>query len=127
MNFRNKYLLGTLRIVFGLFMVFSGVMGFISGSSTEKVPAEMIPSFVQLYDSGIWQMIKLTEIIAGLMLVFGFLPALAAILIAPVCVGLIVYGVFIVPALIPMAVVLALINVYFGYVYWDKYKALFVR
>lgn len=108
-------------------MIFSGVSGLIAGASMKGVPEPMIPTMQVLWNSGIFHMIKVTEIVAGLMLLFNFLPALAAIFLAPVFVGVIVFLSQVAPANLPFGIVFALINVYFGYVYWDKYKALFSR
>lgn len=127
MNFRNKYLLNTVRILFGLIMLFSGVMGFVMGRSTEGVPPEMVPVMTALWDSGIFQMIKVTEIVVGLMLVASFLPALAAIFIAPVSVGIVVVTAMLAPSTVIIGLIICLLNAYLGYAYWNKYKALFKR
>lgn len=127
MNFRNKYLLITIRTLFGLLLIFSGVMGFLAGKTMEGVPPDMIPTMQILWNTGIFQMIKVTETVAGLMLVIGFLPALAAIFIAPIAVGIVVVNSMIAPDFIISGVIVCLLNAYLGYAYWDKYKALFKR
>ena len=127
MNFRNRYLLNTIRILFGLFFVFSGVAGLLIGKSAKGVPENMIAPTQSLWSMGIFQMIKVTEIVAGLMLVVGFLPALAAIFIAPIGIGIIVFSFMLVPMNIPVGIIVCLFNAYLGYAYWDKYKALFER
>jgi uncharacterized membrane protein YphA (DoxX/SURF4 family) len=76
---------------------------------------------------GIFQMIKTTEIIAGLMLVTGFLPALAAIFVAPICIGIIVFSLNVAPAYVGSGIFVAILTAYMGYAYWDKYKSIFVR
>src|SRR5574341_588928 len=125
MNFRNKYLLITIRTLFGLVLIFSGVTGFLAGSSMEGVPQEMAEATKVLWNTGIFQMIKTTEIVAGLMLLTGFLPALAAIFVAPIAVGIVVVNSMIAPNFIISGVIVCLLNAYLGYAYWDKYKALF--
>ncbi len=129
MNFRNKYLLTTVRVLAGLFFIMSGVGGlmFIVSGSSEGVPPNLIPVMQALTDSGIMHMIKVTEIIAGLMLVVGVLPALAAIFVAPICVGAIIVHLCTSPDSVGAAIVLTVANIYFGYAYWDKYKQLFSR
>ncbi len=129
MNFRNKYLSTTIRTLFGLFMLFSGVSGLymLYTGSMEGVPAEIVPIFDALKQSGILQMIKVTETVAGLMLVINFLPALAAIFLAPIAIGIIVVNSMLTPEFIPMGILVALLDIYLGYFYWDKYKALFRR
>ncbi len=131
MDFRNKYLLNTIRILLGLFMIFSGVTGFMVAFAPDPtaygVPAEQLPMNTMLWDIGLFQMIKATEIIAGLMLVIGFLPWLAAIFLAPVAIGVIVVNARIAPAYLPTGIIFAALVIYLGYAYWPKYKALFER
>ena len=127
MNFRNKYLLITLRTLFGLLLIFSGVSGLMMGDSTEGVPEALIPITQALQASGIMHMIKVTETIAGIMFLVGFLPALAAIFTAPIGIGIIVFNAMLAPEYILIGIIFSLWNAYFGYAYWDKYRALFKR
>ena len=127
MNFRNRKLVLTVQTLLGILFVFSGVMGLIGGPNAEGVPASMVPVLQTLWQTGIFQMIKVTETVAGLMLLVNFLPALAAIFIAPIAVGIIIVNSLIAPAYLPMGFVVVLLNAYLGYAYWSKYKALFSR
>ena len=127
MNFKNKYLLTTIRILFGLFLLFSGVSGYLSGDSMQGIPEPMIESLQALKTSGLFHMIKVTEIVAGLMLIFNFLPALAAIFIGPIAVGIVIFNAMLTPQYLISGAIVGLPNAYLGYVYWDKYKALFTR
>ena len=127
MNFRNRKLVITLRVILGLFLLMSGVTGFMAGESMNGVPEPMIPTQMALWGMGIFQMIKTTEVVAGLMLIFGFLPALAALFIAPLAVGIIVYNSRIAPEYLPSGIIVGALTAYLGYAYWDKYKALFER
>ncbi len=127
MNFRHPRLVITLRVLFGLFILMSGVTGMMAGAEMNGVPAPIIPASQDLYALGIFQMIKITEIVAGLMLVTGFLPALAAIFIAPIAVGILVFNGNVAPAYVITGLVVCAFEAYFGYAYWDKYKALFQR
>ena len=42
MNFRNRYLVVTIRILLGLIMLASGVSGLLMGNSTQGVPEQMV-------------------------------------------------------------------------------------
>ena len=125
MNFRNRYLLITIRTLLGLFFIFSGVAGLIAGKSMQGVPEPMVTISQSLWASGIFQMIKVTEIVAGLMLLSGFLPALAAIFLSPICVGIIVFNAMLAPSYLITCFIVTALVAYLGYAYWDKYKALF--
>jgi hypothetical protein len=127
MNFRNRKLVITVRTVVGLLFLFSGVMGLISGNSTEGVPADMVLIMQSLWNSGILQMIKTTETVAGLMLIAGLYPALALLFVAPVCIGIVVVNALLTPTFLPLGIVITLLVAYLGYAYWDKYKAIFER
>lgn len=127
MNFRNKYLLTTVRVLTGLLFAFSGGAGLMAGSSTEGVPPALVPVMQMLWASGLLPMIKVTELVSGLMLVSGLFPSLAAIFLAPICVGVLVFNSRLMPSFAPVGVVLCALDAYLGYAFWDKYKALFKR
>ena len=128
MDFKNKYLVITLRSLLGLALVACGIMGLIMGPP----PAEMLSeagaaSFAGMQALGILKVIAVVEIIAGLMLLSGRMPALGAILAAPIIVVMVVYHIAKEPATIVPSLVLALLNAYMGYVYWAKFKPLFTK
>ncbi len=103
----------------------SGVTGLMAGPEMQNVPAPMAPTMMQLWDMGIFQMIKVTEVVVGIMLILGFLPALALLFLAPICVGVIVYNTMVAPPYVTTGVIVTLLTMYLGYAYWDKYKAIF--
>ena len=127
MNFRNRYLIIVVRTLIGLMFLFSGISGLMAGSDMQGVPAPMVEMSQSLWRSGIFQMIKVTEIVAGLMLVLNFLPALAAIFLAPICVGIIIFNSMVAPQYVISGVIVSVFIAYLGNAYWDKYKALFER
>jgi uncharacterized membrane protein YphA (DoxX/SURF4 family) len=128
MNLRNKKLLTTIRVLFGVLMIFSGASGLASvNQSMEGMPAPMIEATKVLVDTGLFHMIKITELVAGLMLVAGFLPALAAIFIAPIAVGIVVFNLNVAPMYAISGLVVCVLNAYLGYAYWESYKSLFKR
>jgi len=127
MNYRNKKLVISVRILLGLMFLGSGLGGLLAGSSLKGVPENMIPIMKSLLDSGIFHMIKVTEVVSGLMLIFGLFPALATIFIAPVCVGIIVFNAMVSPENLWGGVVVGIPTIYLGYAYWDKYRPLFDR
>ena len=127
MNFRNRYLVIAVRILLGLIMLASGISGLMMGNSTKGVPPQMV-GFVQVFwGSGIFQMVKVTEVVAGLMLVIGLWPALATLFLAPDVVGIVIVNARLMPSFLWIGVVVLLLTAYLGYAYWDKYKPLFTR
>jgi putative oxidoreductase len=127
MNFRHKYLVTAVRIILGLVMLFAGVSGLLAGKSPQGVPAQLVPTMGILWDSGILHMIKVTEAIAGLMLVLGFLPWLAVLFLAPDVVGIVIFNARLFPTALPIGIAVFALTAYLGYAYWDKYRGLFTR
>ncbi len=127
MDFKNKKLVTGLRVLFGAFFVFSGAGGLMSGTNFENVPQPLVDAFTSLWNSGLLQMIKTTELIAGGMLLFNIFPALAIILLAPIIVGILVFNAVLAPQYVVGILVFVAVEAYFGYVYWDNYKALFEK
>ncbi len=125
MNFRNRKLVIAARIILGLMFLMSGVTGFMAGPEMHNVPEIMVPTQQALYGMGIFQMIKATEIVAGLMLIFGFFPALALLFVAPICIGILIYTSRVAPGFIGSGIFVSVFTAYLGYAYWDKYKAIF--
>lgn len=121
-----------VRILLGLFILMSGVTGLMAAMNPDLqgIPPEAIPTMRVLIDTGLFYMIKVTEVVVGLMLIFNLYAALSAIFLAPISVGVVVFNLS-APTLpagaIPTTIFLVVLNAYLGYVYWDKYKALFVR
>src|SRR5579862_1627662 len=127
MNFRNRYLIIAVRILLGLTMLASGVSGLVMGSSTKGVPPQMVAFTQVFWASGIFQMVKVTEIVAGAMLVFGIFPALATLFLAPDVVGIVVVNARLMPSFLWLGAVVFVLTAYLGYAYWDRYKSIFSR
>jgi uncharacterized membrane protein YphA (DoxX/SURF4 family) len=127
MNLRNRYLVITIRILLGLIMLASGVSGLLMGNSTQGVPEQMVTFTQVFWASGIFQMVKVTEIAAGFMLVFGIFPALAILFLAPDVVGIVIVNARLMPSFLWLGASVFLLTAYLGYAYWDKYKSVFTR
>src|SRR5579863_1079272 len=127
MDFRNRYLVITIRILLGLIMLASGVSGLMMGKSTQGVPPQMLTFTQVFWASGIFQMVKVTEIVAGFMLLVGIFPALATLFLAPDVVGIVVVNARLMPSFLWVGAVVFVLTAYLGYAYWDKYKSILSR
>jgi len=127
MNFRNRYLVIAIRILLGLIMLASGISGLLMGNSTKGVPPQMVTFTQVFWASGIFQMVKVTEIVAGFMLLFGILPALATLFLSPDVVGIVVVNARLIPSFLWVGAIVFVLTAYLGYAYWDKYKSIFTR
>ena len=127
MNARHKYLVIAIRTLLGLVMLFSGIFGLIGGESPQGAPPQLAPMMHVFWASGIMQMVKVTEAVAGLMLVLGFLPWLATLFLAPDVVGIVIVNARMYPPALPIGIAVLVLTAYLGYAYWDRYQALFRR
>ena len=127
MNFRNRYLVIAIRILLGLIMLASGISGLLMGNSTKGVPAKMVAFTQVFWASGIFQMVKVTEIVAGFMLLVGIFPALATLFLAPDVVGIVIVNARLLPSFLWLGGVVFVLTAYLGYAYWDRYKSIFYR
>jgi len=127
MNFRHRYLVLAIRTLLGLAMLASGISGLLMGNSTKGVPPQMVGFTQVFWASGIFQMVKVTEVVAGFMLLFGLFPALATLFLAPDVVGIVVVNARLMPSFLWIGAVVFLMTAYLGYAYWDKYKPIFSR
>jgi putative oxidoreductase len=108
-------------------MLLSGISGLMMGTSTKGVPPQMVAFMQVFWASGIFQMVKVTEIVAGAMLLVGFLPALATLFLAPDVVGIVVVNARLMPSFLWIGAIVFVLTAYLGYAYWDKYKSIFSR
>ena len=127
MNLRHRYAIITIRTLFGLLLIALGIMGLFVPPPTEGLSEAQLAAIQGLDALGIATFIALVELVAGLLIVTNYLPAFGALLVAPIFVGIIVYHLVKDPATILPGVIVAALNIYLAYAYWDKYKALFVR
>jgi hypothetical protein len=127
MNFRNRYLIIAVRILLGLIMLASGISGLMMGNSAKGVPPQMVAFTQVFWASGIFQMVKVTEIVAGFMLLFNIFPALATLFLAPDVVGIVVVNSRLMPSFLWIGMAVFVLTAYLGYAYWDQYKLIFRR
>jgi len=127
MNFRNRKLVITIRIILGLIFIMSGVSGLMMGAQSPNTPEALQIIGKALWDSNIFHLIKIVEIIAGLMLVTGFVPALALTMLVPICVGVIVFTLTLTPMYIFPGLVVSILTAYLIWAYWDKFRSVFDR
>ncbi|HET6144126.1 MAG TPA: hypothetical protein VFE02_11510 [Candidatus Acidoferrales bacterium] len=127
MNLRNRYLVVAIRLLLGLVMLASGISGLLMGTSAKGVPPQMVTFTQVFWASGIFQMVKVTEILAGFMLLVGILPALATLFLAPDVVGIVVVNARLMPSFLWIGAIVFVMTAYLGYAYWDKYKLIFNR
>lgn len=118
-----------IRWITTLFLVVTGIMTATSFSMESVEGSEKLKSFMTaMYESGyIITWVGLFKAITGVLLIFNKTRRLAAIMLIPYSVNILLYTIFIGQMFIPMAIFLSTLNTYLIYAYWNYYKPIFEK
>ena len=126
---RRLYLL--LSIIYGGMLASTGINKLLPKKSKILPMPEMLPeakrTIKALVESGwIWDLVGISQIIGGLILIHPRFRALGSIILLPVNIGIFLFHLIEdAPERIPMTVVILVINLLFIYIERKKYKPLF--
>lgn len=120
----SRYLLGLIFFVFGA----AGLFNLIP-------PPPDMPEKLQTFMTGMmatgyfFPLLKLTETICGLLLLIGFMPALALVILAPISLNILLVHLFLTPGLenLALPLVIVALHVTTAKGYWSLYQPLFNR
>lgn len=122
----NSKLTMALRLLLGLILVVFGTnkfFHFLPMPPMEGAPADFMGA---LGKTGyMFPLIALTEIVAGVLLIFNKWKGLALILTAVISVNIVLFHLALAPAGIALAAVVAILNIILMYANWKKFKTLF--
>lgn len=121
-----RILLGLIFFVFGL----NGLVMVFTGSGFIPMPPmpEAAGAFMGAMKNTGYMLpfLKLTEVVAGVLLLSGFYLPLSLIIIAPVLYNIVLFHIFLAPEGIPMAVVMLLLHSFLVYMNWGTFCGLLV-
>ena len=118
---KNKILYNTLRILTGLVFVVFGAMKFLTQSTT--FPGKAGAFFAGMLASGYFiPLLAISEVVVGLMLLFNFLPSLAAVMLVPISLNIFFLDIILRPAGWIVGIFPLLFNAYLIYFNFEKYK-----
>lgn len=129
-----RYLPLVARLVMGIIFLGSGIFGMLMALGVVPMPPQDPPlsepaaAFMGgLFKSGyLFQLIKATEIVVGVLLLANRFVPLALILIAPVVVNVFFVHALLMPHGLPIAIALVVMEAYLGWSYRGAYRSLFV-
>lgn len=118
-----------VRTLMGLLLVFSSVSYFLMVMGIfpmPDIPAGPMKTFNEgLAASGyFFTLLKITELVCGLLLLTGLFVPLALVIISPVIVNILLTHAFLAPEGIGPGLFLALANIFLAYYYRDAFKPL---
>ncbi|MCB1139019.1 MAG: DoxX family protein [Leptospiraceae bacterium] len=124
-----KIVVIVLRSLMGLIFIASSVVvlfGLVE-------PPEDMPERVKTFQAGMeatgymLYLIKIVELLCGILLVSGLYVALSAVIIFPITLNIFLYHVFVLPDGLPVAIFLLAVNLILAYVHRESYRPLFQR
>lgn len=132
---KRKIQLGA-RIILGLiYFVFGGMglaiaLGLMTMPEQPEMPQAAMGFMQGMMGTGyFFPLLKITEVVGGLMLLTGLAAPLSLVILAPVTLHIFLYHAFLTPGvgemLLPLVMALAQIIAMSGY--WGKYKPLFSK
>jgi uncharacterized membrane protein YphA (DoxX/SURF4 family) len=114
-----------VRTLMGLLFLFASVTFFL-GLITPPPMEGAVKSFNEgLAASGyFFTLLKITELVSGLMLVTGRFVPLALVLLSPIIINIFMFHLFLDRTGLPVAIFLVLANLFLAYCYRDAFKPL---
>lgn len=126
MNIRNIKLTRTVQVLFGLYLLVFGSIGYIITPPPPPYNEAALAFFGALAATGyMFHVVSIVFILSGLMFLFNKWPAFGALLLAPVTVNIAFFHIFLDFTGFGLALVPILLNLYLGFVYWPQYKPIF--
>lgn len=117
----NKAVLGA-RLLLGLIFTVFGINYFVSFLPQPELNEHAGAFFGALAATGyMWPLIKLTEIVGGVMLLANFYVPLALALLAPVVVNIVAFHLFLDLAGMPIALVVLALEIFLAWAYRGAY------
>ena len=123
------------RIILGLIYFVFGGMGLAIALGLMAMPESPMPEAAMTFMKGImatgyfFPLLKVTEVVCGLLLLTGFAAPLALVVIAPVTLHILLFHAFLTPGAsnLPLPLGMALAQVIAMIGYWKLYQPLFQK
>ncbi|NRA65378.1 MAG: DoxX family membrane protein [Pseudobacteriovorax sp.] len=116
------------RVLFGLIFLVFGLNGFLQFMPTPPVTESAGALLGALAQTGyFFPMIKIIEILVGILLLANVFAPLAAVVITPVLIGITSIHIFLNPAGLPMMIVLHVVHGFIVFGYKAYYQKLFAK
>ncbi len=122
-----KHLPLIARILLGLMFVFGGVTGLFELAEPEM--GEEATAFMgAIMDTGyLWPVLKVTEIVCGVLLILGMFVPLALVVLAPVVLNILLFHVFLEPSGVAIGLFLVVLGLYTAHQHRESFSAVLQR
>lgn len=121
-----KHLPLMARILLGLIFAVFGVIGAL-GPAPEM--GEEASTFMgAMMDTGyLWPVIKVTEIVCGVLLILGLFVPLALVVLAPIALNIMLFHIFLAPEGSPIGIVILVLGLYLAHQHRESFSGVLQR
>ncbi|MXX62771.1 MAG: DoxX family protein [Holophagales bacterium] len=122
-----KHLPTIARILLGLVFVFGGVTGLFELAEPEM--GEEGTAFMgAIMDTGyLWPVLKVTEIVCGVLLILGMFVPLALVVLAPVALNILLFHIFLEPSGVAIGLFLVVLGLYTAHQHRESFSGVLKR
>lgn len=116
------------RILLGLLFVFGGVTGLFGLVAEPEVGEEAAAFMGAIMDTGyLWPVIKVTEIVCGVLLILGVFVPLALVVLAPVVLNILLFHGFLEPSGVAVGIVAVVLGLYVAHHHRESFSGVLRR
>ncbi|QEK52643.1 DoxX family protein [Pedobacter aquae] len=119
-------ILFVLSLLFGLMFINAGLNKFFNYMPMPEDMPEAMVKLIAAYTTIVWLMplVAVVEIIGGVLIIIPRFRALAAIMVLPITVGILLTHIFNEPSGLPIAIAFFAVNIWLLFEYREKYMPL---
>ena len=123
-----KHLPLMARILLGLIFAVFGTVGLLQLGPEPEMGEEATAFMGALMDTGyLWPVIKVTEIVCGVLLILGLFVPLALVVLAPIALNILLFHVFLAPEGVVIGVAVVVLGLYVAHQHRSSFSAVLQR
>ena len=126
MILRNRKFVRTIQIIFGLYLIFSGLIAYFVNFPAPPYNEKGLAFLTALFNTGYMiHLISIIFVLCGLMFIFNRWSAFGAVLLSPINFNILFFHIFLDFTNFWFALIPIVINVYLLFIHWPRYKSIF--
>ncbi len=123
-----KHLPMLARVLLGLIFAVFGVVGLFELGPQPEMGEEAGAFIGAMMDTGyLWPVIKVTEIVCGVLLILGIFVPLALVGLAPVVLNILLFHIFLAPEGVAIGIAAVVLGLYVAHRHRDSFSAVLQR
>ena len=123
-----KHLPMLARVLLGLIFAVFGVVGLFELGPQPEMGEEAGAFMGAIMDTDyLWQVIKVTEIVCGVLLILGIFVPLALVVLAPVVLNILLFHIFLAPEGVAIGIAAVVLGLYVAHQHRDSFSAVLQR